>query len=126
MSAGRIRVWGVISGVYFLFLSYSFIKIIPRKFAIIVSKDFLIDNSKFEALGAIKWSDISKIQLKKKQSLEVLFYQPMSKNKSIIQKFLLFMGNWNYKKSIIISSALLECTIEELYDVISKAHKDYN
>ena len=92
-----------------------------------VNKAFIIDNSRYESLGKIEWQNISKIERIKKKSIEIFVNESVFKNRklNLIKKFLMFMGNWNYKKSIIISSALLDCSIEELYENITKSYKSY-
>jgi len=125
-NAERI-VLGILVIPWFLTLTYSFIRAIPRKFAIAISDEYLIDNSPFGVLGKIKWSEISKVRRKQKKSIEVFFKEPVFKRKGLnfFQKFLLFMHNWNYKKSIIISSALLDCSVEELYRMVYNAHRRF-
>lgn len=127
METAPIQIIGIISVSFFSALAYSFIRIIPRKFALVISEEYLMDHSKFEALGKIKWGDISKIQRKEKKLIEVFLKEPIFKRKnlSIIKKFLLIIQNWNYKRSILISSVLLDCSIEELEQMISGAYKKF-
>lgn len=109
--------------VYFSVLLYSFLKILPRKYAIQITDDFLIDNSKYESLGKIKWKDISEIQKLKKRNIELILIKDMPKI-NLLKKFLSIMHNWNYKKSILISSALIDCSIDDLFETISVNHKN--
>ena len=44
---------------------------------------------------------------------------------NILENFLVLMHNWNYKRSIIISNALLDCSIEQLYEEIILAHEKH-
>lgn len=83
--------------------------------------------SKYESLGKIYWSEITKIKRVKKQYLRITFRKPIFETRNVffLKKFLLFMQNWDYKNSIIISSALLECDIDYLEDKILKGYRNY-
>ena len=104
---------------------FSLLKIFTRKYAIQITDKFLIDNSRYESFGKIEWKKISKIQRIEKYSIELFLNKSVFEDRKInlLKKFLLFMGNWNYKKSIIISSVALDCSVEELYEEINLAHK---
>lgn len=117
-----VSIFGI---VYFSTLLYSFFKILPRKYAILISNDFLIDNSKYESLGKIRWDDISKIQKLKKRSIEIYFKEDFYKVEeiNILKRFLTIMHNWNYKKSTIISSALIDSSTQDLFNEIMNAYK---
>lgn len=122
----RIQIIGVIGVLYLLPLLYSFVRIFLRKYAIRITDDFLIDNSKYESIGEIKWSAIYKVQRLKKRNIQVfLNTTDLTTNKSnLLKKFLRYMHNWNHKKSILISSAILDCSIDELFETISAHHKN--
>lgn len=126
IKAGNIRTLGVVGSIYFALLVCSFISIYPKKIAIIISNEYLIDHSKFESLGKINWCDISSIQRIKKTSLEIRFKESIFKNKKInfFKKVLHFMHNYKPNDTVIISSALLNCSIEELYKSINYAFKN--
>jgi len=125
MKVRHVQLIGVIGIIFFSSLLFSFFKIIRRKYAIQITDDFLIDNSKYESFGKIKWSDITKIQRLKKTSIEIFIKRDLYKTKKInlLKKFLRFMSNWNYKKSIIISSALTDSSIEVLFEEITNAYR---
>lgn len=123
-----IQIFGVIGTVYFLTLLYSFIKLLNRKFAIRITENFLIDNSRYESLGKIEWNKISHIRRVSKNCIELFLdesiYQKSKKN--LLGNFLRFMNNWNYNERVIISSALLQdCSIEELYQDINRAYENH-
>ncbi|GER59129.1 hypothetical protein ULMA_12370 [Patiriisocius marinus] len=122
MKEEHILIIGTIGFVYFPLLIFSFLKIIKRKYAILITDEFLIDNSKFESIGSIEWKSISNIKRLKKKSIELdIIKSVLQKRKmNLLEKFFAFMHNWNYKESIIISSALIDCSIEELYETISE------
>lgn len=124
----QIQVLTIIGIIGFFLYSasiFSLLKILPRKYAIQITDEFLIDNSKYESFGKIEWKNISKTQRIKKYSIELLLNESIfnERKNNLLKKFLLFMGNWNYKKSIIISSSILDCNVEELYKEINLAHK---
>lgn len=125
MKVRHVQLIGVIGIIFFSSLLFSFFKIIRRKYAIQITDDFLIDNYKYESFGKIKWSDITKIQRLKKRSIEIFIKRDLYKTKKInlLKKFLRFMSNWNYKKSIIISSALTDSSIEVLFEEITNAYR---
>jgi hypothetical protein len=121
----KFQIFGIIGVFLFSASIFSSLKILKRKYAIQITDEFLIDNSKYESFGKIEWKNISKIQRIEKYSIELFLNESVFKDRKInlIKKFLLFMYNWNYKKSIIISSAVLNCSVEELYKEINLAHK---
>jgi hypothetical protein len=125
MKVEHILIIGIIGFVCFSALLFSFFKIIQRKYAIKITDDFLIDNSKYESFGKIKWNDITEIQRLKKRSIEIFvkrdFYK--TKKRNLLKKFLGFMSNWNYEKSIIISSALTDESIENLFEEITNTYR---
>jgi len=122
----RIQIIGIIGTIYFSTLLYSLAKIFSRKYAILITDDFLIDKSKYESIGKIKWSEISKVKRLKKRNIQVFLNEKdLTTNKSnLLKKYLRFMHNWNHKKSTLISSALLDCSIDELFETISASHKN--
>ena len=71
MKEERIQILGLIGILYYSSLLFSYLIILPRKYAITISDDYLIDSSKYESLGKIKWTDISKI---KKFNKKILSY----------------------------------------------------
>lgn len=125
MKVRHVQLLGIIGIVYFSALLFSFFIIIRRKYAIQITDNFLIDNSKYESLGKIKWADITKIQRLKKRSIEVFIKRDIYKTKkrNLLKRFLEIMSNWNYKKSIIISSALTDRSIEDLFEDITRTYR---
>lgn len=125
MSEWHIVLLGIISTIYFLILFYSFLRIISKPYGMIITEEYFIDNSKYEAIGKIKWNEVSKIQRVKKTSIQIFFKKNLSEtiNINLLKKFLLMMHNWDYKNSIIISSALLECDINYLEKKLLQVYK---
>ena len=125
MKIEHIQIVGVLGILYFSTLLYSFLAILPRKYAIIISDDFLIDNSKYESLGKIKWTDISGIKRFKKRNIEISLKVDLysSEKRSLLKKFLTFMHNWNNNNRILISSAITDSNIEALYEEIKNAYR---
>lgn len=116
-----IRFIGIIGILYFSGLFYSILKLFSQKYAILITNEYLIDNSRYESIGKIEWKNISKIQRIKRKSIELVVNKNVLKNRKVnpLEKFLLFMHNWNYKDSIIISCNLIDCDIEDLYHKIN-------
>jgi hypothetical protein len=125
MTEKSIKVIGIIGVIYSSSVLYSFIRLVSRKYSIQITDDSLIDNSKYESLGEIKWKDISKIQRFKKNNIELILNKTVFETgkRNYLQRFLTFMHNWNYKKSTLISSALIDCSIEELFETVSVAYE---
>lgn len=116
---------GLLSSFFYL---CSFVMILPSKIAIVITKDYLVDNSRYESLGKIYWSEIYKIKRLNKNSIQITFKDLNLKNRkiSILKRILLFLTNWNYKESVIISSALLDCSIDELEKAIRSGYLKRN
>ena len=123
----HIQILGIIGIVLFSALFFSILKLYSKKYALCITEEFIFDNSRYESSGKIEWQNISKIERIKKKSIEIFVNESVFQNKklNLIKKFLMFMGNWNYKKSIIISSTFLDCSIEELYENITKTYQSY-
>lgn len=120
-----IQIIGVFMAVFSVSQIVSYVLILNRTNAIIITDKCLIDRSKYESLGEINWSDISKISRLKKNTIQVHLSEAYLKRNSMnpYKVFLRMMTNWNYKGSIIISSTFLHIGIDELYMVISNTHK---
>ncbi|MFK8104054.1 MAG: STM3941 family protein [Saprospiraceae bacterium] len=115
-----IQIIGIIGFIYSSAVVFSFVSILPRKRALRITDEFLVDHSKYESLGKISWKDIISVQRLKKNNVEVSLHPVVFKSKksNLVKRFLRFMHNWNPKKSILISSALLDVSIEELFETI--------
>ncbi|MVO07749.1 hypothetical protein GOQ30_01060 [Flavobacterium sp. TP390] len=119
-------IFGIVASVFFLAGLYSIVMLLPRKCAIIICEEYIIDRSRYEAIGKIRWDEISKIQRLKKKSIQFFFKEEkriQSPNDNLLKKFLRWAHNWEYKKSIIISSVFLECDIDTLEMKIKKAYR---
>jgi hypothetical protein len=119
---------GIFSGTYFALLLYSLIHLLSRKSAILITDDYMIDNSRFESIGKIYWSEISGIKRINNRCIEISLKDLSSRFKkiSVLKKFLLFMHNWNYKRSIVVSNLWLDCSIEDLENSIGVALKNHS
>jgi hypothetical protein len=125
MKEWNIILLGVISSIYFMIQLFSFFYIAMKRNGIIINNEYFIDNSKYEAIGKVKWNEVSNIKRIKKTGIQIFFKENLNKRLDInfIQRFLLIMHNWDYKNSIIISSALLECDVDCLEKNFVKAYK---
>ena len=125
MKEWHIILLGVIGFIYFSAGLYSLLNILPRTCALIISEEYLIDNSRYEAIGKIRWDEISKIQRIKKSSIQIFLKNGVIErfNSNLLKKFLQWGHNWDYKNSILISSGHLECDIDYLEKKIMQAYK---
>lgn len=123
----KIIITGLIFEVFFIPLLFSFIYILPGKVALVITDNYLIDRSRYESLGKIYWSEIAKIRVVKKTYLRITFKKPIFKERKIffLKQILLFMLNWKYKDSIIITTGFLECDIDYLKNEILSAYRNY-
>lgn len=122
-----IQFIGVIGALIYSSLLYSLIYTLPRKQAIVITADYLIDNSRYESLGKLKWDEIVSIRKLGKYSIELTLKEGVvsSRKRNLLQSFLLMMNLWKYKKKFAISSALLECNREQLHRAIYSALRKY-
>jgi hypothetical protein len=113
---------GLVSALKFI----SILLIINRKIAIVVTGEYLIDNSSYESLGKIYWSAVKRIQVKPSGNLKIVVEKNELKleKKTLFQKLLLHIQNLDYKNSVVISSTLLKCSFEELEESILTAFKN--
>lgn len=129
MREKHIQTIGILAFVYTLLMLYSFIVLLFRnKVAFVIADSYLIDNTKFESVGEIHFSEISKVKRVKKYSLEIMLKEPVFKSKrfNLLKKITHISNNWNYKNTIIVSSALLlDCERNDLEKVILAAMKKY-
>ena len=110
----------LIVSIFPFLMLHSFLRILFRTKAIIITKEYLIDNSKYESIGKIKWEDISKIKRVKKRNIQI-FLNPRKIKTNSLKTFTRFLTNWEYRDSILITDALLDCTIYELYILLKKS-----
>ena len=111
----------LIFSIFSFLMLHSILRILFRKKAIIITNEYLIDNSKYESFGKIKWKDISKIKRVKKRNIQI-FLNPTKIKTNPLKTFTRFITNWEYKNSILITDTYLDCSIEELYMTISKGY----
>lgn len=122
-----IKTIGLIGFVYGLLMFYSYLILIcSKKKGVIISSQYLIDQSKYESIGKIEYKEILAVNRIQKYTLEIVLKEPIFQSRQLngLQKVLLFANNWNYKKSIVISTALLCCDRNELEESILKGIKN--
>ena len=122
---GHVRNIGIAGALFQSVLLYSLLTSFGKKHALIISDEFIIDNSTYGSIGKIYWSDITEIKRTTKMSVELILKASAFEdiNDNLIKKFLRFMTNWSYNKSIIIPIALLDYRKDELHKLIMKNHK---
>lgn len=124
----HIRTLGFIGLIFFASLGYSFISLFTRKTAIIVTNDYLVDLSRFESLGKIYWHEITNVQKSKNNNIEISVVDSVFENSetSFFKKYLRFMNGSKTRGGILVSSALLDCSYEEIYETIYHAYSTYS
>ncbi|WP_298892417.1 STM3941 family protein [uncultured Psychroserpens sp.] len=127
MKEEHIKLIGILLFFYSLFMLCSFILLLNKKEAFIISDNYLIDNSRYESIGKIYFNEIHDVKRVKKYSLKIVLKESIFKIKklNILQKILLMVNNWNSKNSIIVSSALMNCEIDVLEASISSYMDKY-
>lgn len=116
------------TGSLIFVLSFILLLLNLKDKAIIISDEFIIDNSKYESIGKIDYkyiSDVKRIQ----NALQIILKVPVIniKKLNILQKILMFMTNWKYKYSIIISCPIIkDCNVNKLQKQIMMRLKKYN
>lgn len=129
MKEEHIRIIGFLLFLYSLLMFYAFtVLLFRKKEAFIISDCYLIDNSNFGSVGKVYFSEIQTVKRIKKNSLEIILKDPIfnSKRLNILKRIVQMLNNWNYKNSIIISSALLlDCDIKDLEKAILSAVESY-
>ena len=126
MTAIHVQILGVLNIVLCGLVLCSLIAISTRKVALIITSEYLIDNSRFESLGKIYWNEITGIEKTKKYSLKISIKDSQSKNKknNLLKRIVFNIQNSTNRGSIIISSGLLDCDREEIYETMSIAHEN--
>lgn len=129
MKEWHIQLLGVLAFLYSLLMLCSYIVLLfNKKEAFIISDTYLIDNSRHESIGKIYFNEIYKIERIKKDCLKIVLKESIFKTKklNILQRVLLIINNWNPKKSIIVSCALMNCEIHDLEASILSYMNNYN
>lgn len=126
----HILILGIFSSVYFAVLLFSYFHLLMRKnlLALAINNDFILDNSRYESLGKIYWSEISGIKKINKGCIEISLVDMGSKHKKmpVLKRFLLFMSNWNYKRSIVVHNNWIDFSAEDLEKSLNTAFKQYS
>ena len=131
MTNEHIQIIGFLAFTYSLIMILSlFILLFRKNEALIISNKYLIDNSKFESVGKIYFSDIQEVKKFGKYNIEIILKDSIFKiyKLNIFQKIAYLSNNWYFKrKSILITGQLmLDCNRDELKKNILKAMKRKN
>lgn len=117
----------------FLMIISNILVLINKEAAVVITDSELIDNSNYESLGAIEWSDIVKIETFSTYSGKYMELTIGNKEKylkkykkNLLKRYLIFMNNWKPRETIILNSRKLNCTFEELESSIVTRWRNYN
>ena len=124
-STQYIQLIGILMAVFTTSQIISYIPLFNRKNAITLTENALIDHSRFESLGTIPWSEISKITQVKKRTIQIHLKKSYSKklNSNIIKVFLRASINWHFKSSVIIVDSFLDINRDQLYEELNNYRK---
>ena len=117
-----IFIISILGFIYFSIVLISrCIHLFNNKSAIIISNNFIEDNSSYKSFGKINWKNIQSIETKGtlggnkyieiKMKRDFIFFDTYKLNP--LQKVLVFMKNWNYKSSIILTDKFLKISFDD-------------
>ena len=126
MKKEHIQIFGYIVLISSLFITFAYIVLLFRnREALIISDNYLIDNSKFESIGKIDFNEITSIKKFKKHNVEIGLKHSVLKSKKLnfLQKIVFLLNNWySQRYSIRITCAhILNCDRDKLYELLKKA-----
>jgi len=112
-------------GIFFLSLMVlqiiTFTILLFRKtFAVVITDEYLIDNTKYYSFGKIAWDKITSVNVIKhnngKESIELFLSTEFSEELKldILKKVLLWFDNYGDKSKIVLRSTFLNINMEEL------------
>lgn len=126
MKTYHIQTLGVLGIFYSLLMLWAFVALLVRKkSAFIIADSYLIDHSRFESIGKIRYQEIQHVERIKKHSLTITLNEPLTywKRLNLLQKVVFLANNWTFSKRIIISAMLLDCDVTVLEKAIVDAMK---
>lgn len=91
---------------------------------LVITKDQIIDNSKYQSFENIPWDEVKYIKIKKsyygKKYLEIGLSDKFSHTIKInlLQKILLWFSNYGDKSKVILSNSTLSCSEKELEESV--------
>jgi hypothetical protein len=121
---------GIISlPIMFLYSISYLLMYLDKKSGMIVTDEYIIDNSQYESLGKIMWKDVKGITKDNKNLVLIMKNKPeyiKKLNLNVFKKTLIFFKNWSYKTTIILNNSTLDCKQEEFEKIIYSAWEDFN
>lgn len=126
-----VRIAGATGILYFGILLISYFKIIFRKDALVIDKDGIVENSSFNGVGRIYWSQISEIKRLDAGPVHYILIFVKEPDALIREN-----GNWferwhlrnnlkRYRTPIVISMIWLHIYIDELESLLRNYLKEY-
>lgn len=107
-----------------------FIKLFDKKPGVIINNESITDNSNFSSVGLINWSDITSIETKRVVSTDFLLLKVKNPEKYInkvnsLKRMVLRKNLETYGTPITITSVGLQCSFNELKEIILDSYKKY-
>lgn len=124
-----IKYFFVLIGVFFLSIMIlqiiTFTILLFRKTpAIIITEEYLIDNSKYYSFGKIPWNKITSINVIKhsnnRETIELVLSSDFSNQikLDILKKILLWLDNYGDKSKIVLRNTFIDSEMEEFKNKI--------
>ena len=105
--------------------TYAIIKLFDKKPGLVINDSGIFDNSSAMRAGLIKWENITNVyvsEIFKQQflTIEVNNTEELLLNQSGLRKLIMRWNKDFFNSPIQISSITLECSLEELYEIIKR------
>ena len=130
-SQKMIFIAGIAGLIFFgLGIIMLFIKLFDKNPGLIIDEEGIIDNTNSGSVGFIKWSDITEVTTKKIASTELILLQVKNPEEYIskanrLKKLSLKQNINNYGTPITLTSVVLQCSFNELEEIILESYKKY-
>jgi len=122
----HVQLLGYLSFIFTLIMIGAYLVLLfRRKTALIIADNYLIDNTKFDSVGRIDFSEITSVRKFKKYNVEIGLKESVFqlKKMNIFQKIVFLLTNWYWQRySIRITCVhIRNCNRDQLYDLLTKA-----
>lgn len=120
---------GVVGSIVFGFATIIlFIKLFDKKPGLIIDQEGITDNTTVSPVGLILWNDITKIEVKKINSINILLIYLQNPTDYIskanwINRFGLKNNMKTYGTPVTITSLGMQCSFKELTNLVLESYK---